>query len=832
MVPWTAVALITATTFFSCLDTGSCHSCLEVFPSIEYQCTDRNFSEVPMDIPSSTQNLDLSFNPLRSLAPRSFSRITGLIILDLSRCDIQKIEDDTYQGLYNLSTLILTGNPIQSLGLRAFYGLPKLQKLVVVETNLVSLEDFPIGHLVTLQELYLGHNFISSLQLPSYFASFSSLQHLDLHLNQIKNISDGDLEPIKLNSNLTLDLSQNPIQYIQPGILKGIHLSGLILRGSFHSSTIMDACLKGMTGLQVDKLVLGDYKNEIRLGSFESNTLDGLCEVDISEFWMVAPSEFPSDSNGFFKCLVNISIFHLVMAPIEELTNLPTFPKLFSLVLTECNFDILPILPSTSLPSLKELRITRHKDLTTLSNLELPNLELLDLSQNSLTVLSCCSDNTFGTTKLKYLNLSYNAHIKFSKNFMGLENLESLDLQHCKLKDQNNLPLFFSLTNLQYLDISYTDTHVKSKHMFTGLSNLRHLKMAGNSFQDNILHDIFKNLSELVSLNISYCHLERVLQEAMESLHQLQVLDISHNNLQTFDPLICMPLWNLQVLNCSFNSLTALDGQNLEALPGTLVSIDLSGNPFDCVCDHQIFFQWVKEHIHLLNRSNPMTCQNPSHMKDVSVLLFDNITCQMKNTIIAMSVLGIMVVILVLALVYKFYFHLMLLVGCKKIGGGESTYDAFVIYSSQDEEWVRKELVKNLEEGVPSFQLCLHYRDFIPGVAIAANIIQEGFHKSRKVIVVISKHFIQSRWCKFEYEIAQTWQFLSSQAGIIFIMLQKVEKSLLRQQVELYRLLRRNTYLEWEDTSLGRHVFWRRLRKALLDGRTKSHNKVAEQGTR
>ncbi|XP_043846291.1 toll-like receptor 4 isoform X2 [Dromiciops gliroides] len=799
MVPCMAVALIIGTNFFFCVDPGSCHSCIEVFPSIEYQCMDQNLSEVPVDIPSSTQNLDLSFNPLKSLAPRSFSRIDGLRILDLSRCDIQKIEDDTYQGLCNLSTLILTGNPIQSLGLRAFYGLPKLEKLIVVETNLVSLEDFPIGHLMTLQELYLGHNSISSLQLPNYFASFTSLQHLDLHLNQIKNISDGDLEPIKLNPNLTLDLSQNPIQYIHPGVLKGIHLSGLILRDSFHTSAIMDACLRGMTGLQVDKLVLGNYKNEIQIENFENGILDGLCEVDIDEFRMVTPSEFPSDTNGFFKCLVNVSVLHLVTAPLQELTNLPIFPKLFSLVFTNCNFDILPYFPSTSLPSLKELRITRHKDLTTLSDLELPSLELLDLSQNALNVLSCCSDNIFDTPKLKYLNLSYNAHIILSKNFMGLENLVSLDLQHCTLK---------------------------------GLNSLRHLRMAGNSFQDNILPDIFKNLSELVSLNISYCQLEQVHLSTMNSLLQLQVLDISHNNLQTFDPLICMPLSNLQVLNFSYNSITALDGQNLHKLPRTLVSIDLSGNPFDCVCDHQIFFQWVKENIQLLNISKPMTCQTPYYMKDVSVVLFDNLTCHMKKTIIAVSVLGIMVVLLILALVYKFYFHLVLLAGCKKIGGGESTYDAFVIYSSQDEDWVRKELVKNLEEGVPSFQLCLHYRDFIPGVAIAANIIQEGFHKSRKVIVVISKHFIQSRWCKFEYEIAQTWQFLGSQAGIIFIMLQKVEKSLLRQQVELYRLLRRNTYLEWEDTSLGRHVFWRRLRKALLDGKKSSYKEAAEQGAR
>lgn len=214
-----------------------------------------------------------------------------------------------------------------------------------------------------------------------------------------------------------------------------------------------------------------------------------------------------------------------------------------------------------------------------------------------------------------------------------------------------------------------------------------------------------------------------------------------------------------------------------------------------------------------------MVCTQPLEMQDLPVLSFRNATCQISEAVISASVLTFLLVSVAGILVYKFYFHLLLFVGCKKYGRGESTYDAFVIYSSQDEDWVRNELVKNLEEGVPPFHLCLHYRDFIPGVAIAANIIQEGFHKSRKVIVVVSQHFIQSRWCIFEYEIAQTWQFLRSHAGIIFIVLQKLEKSLLRQQVELYRLLSRNTYLEWEDSVLGRHIFWRRLKKALLDGK-------------
>ncbi|ELW70636.1 Toll-like receptor 4 [Tupaia chinensis] len=508
-----AGTLIPAMAFLSCLKPESWEPCVEVVPNITYQCMEVNLYKIPDNIPSSTENLDLSFNPLRYLGNRNFSKFPELQVLDLSRCDIQAIEDDAYWGLNHLSTLILTGNPIQHLGLGAFSGLSNLQKLVAVETNLDSLENFPIGHLKTLKELNVAHNLIHSFKIPGYFSNLPNLEYLDLSNNKIRNIFHEDVQVLHQMPllNLSLEISLNPIDFIQPSAFNGIRLYGLTLRNNFNSTNIMKTCIQGLAGLEVHQLVLGEFRNERNIENFNKSSLEGLCNLTIGEFHLAFLDDSPDNTIDLFNCLANVSAISLV-----------------------------------------------------------------------------------------------------------------------------------------------------------------------------------------------------------------------------------------------------------------------------------------------------------------------------SKTTISVSVLSVLVVSAVVVLVYKFYFHLMLLAGCKKYGRGESTYDAFVIYSSQDEDWVRNELVRNLEEGVPSFQLCLHYRDFIPGVAIAANIIQEGFHKSRKVIVVVSQHFIQSRWCIFEYEIAQTWQFLSSRAGIIFIVLQKLEKSLLQQQVELYRLLSRNTYLEWEDNALGRHIFWRRLRKALLDGKPWSPEAAAD----
>lgn len=813
-----AGTLIPAMAFLSCLRPESWDPYVQVAPNITYQCVELKFYEILGNISTSVKTLDLSFNSLRCLGNHSFSSFPELQVLDLSRCEIEIIADDAYQGLNHLSTLILTGNPIRSLGMGAFSGLSSLQTLVAVEIKLASLEVLPLGHLNTLKELNVAHNLINSFKLPEYFSNLTNLEHLDLSNNNIQNISHGDVQVLHQmpTFKLSLDLSLNPLDFIQPGVFEKIELRELTLRSNFNSSDIMKTCIQGLAGLRINRLVLGEFKNERIIPNLDKSALKGLCNLTIEEFRIAYFYDFPEDDLGFLNCLANVSTISLVNLRLGRLGAPPKDFKWQNLKLTHCHLKHFPVL---ELAFLKKFVFTDNRGISLFTDTDLPLLEFLDLSRNGLSFKGCCHHNDFGTTRLKHLDLSFNDVITMSTNFVGLEQLEYLDFQHSNLKQASAFSVFLSLRKLLYLDISYTNTEVVFRGIFKGLISLQVLKMAGNTFEDELLPNIFTDLTNLTFLDLSNCQLEQVSQEAFGSLPKLQLLNMSHNNLFSLDMLPYKHL-PLQILDYSSNHIVAAKSQELPYLPSSLVSLNLTQNEFACVCEHMGFLQWVRDHRNLLVGVEQMMCVKPLEMQGMSVLSFRNATCQMSKTIISVSVLSVLVVSVVAVLIYKFYFHLMLLIGCKKYGRGECPYDAFVIYSSQDEDWVRNELVKNLEEGVPPFQLCLHYRDFIPGVAIAANIIQEGFHKSRKVIVVVSQHFIQSRWCIFEYEIAQTWQFLSSRAGIIFIVLQKLEKSLLRQQVELYRLLSRNTYLEWEDSVLGRHIFWRRLRKALLDGKS------------
>lgn len=827
MMPlWLLARTLIMALFLSCLTPGSLNPCIEVVPNITYECMDQNLSKVPDGIPSSTKNIDLSFNPLKILRSYSFSNFSELQWLDLSRCEIETIEDKAWHGLHHLSNLILTGNPIQSFSPGSFSELTRLENLVAVETKLASLESFPIGQLITLKKLNVAHNLIHSCKLPVYFSNLTNLEHVDLSYNYIQTITVNDLQFLRENPqvNLSLDLSLNPIDFIQGQAFQGIKLHELTLRGNFNSSNIMKICLQNLAGLHVHRLILGEFKDERNLEIFEPSILEGLCDVTIDEFRLTYTNDF-SDDIVKFHCLANVSAMSLAGVSIKYLEDVPKHFKWQSLSVIRCQLKQFPTL---DLPFLTSLSLTMNKWPISFKTVALPTLSYLDLSRNALSFSGCCSYSDLGTNSLRHLDLSFNSVIIMSANFMGLEELQHLDFQHSTLKRVTEFSAFLSLEKLLYLDISYTNTKIDFDGIFLGLTSLNTLKMAGNSFKDNTLSNVFVNTTNLTFLDLSKCQLEQISWGVFDTLHRLQLLNMSHNNLLFLDSSHYNQLYSLSTLDCSFNRIETSKGI-LQHFPKSLAFFNLTNNSVACICEHQNFLQWVKDQKQLLVNVEQMTCATPVQMNTSLVLDFNNSTCYMYKTIICVSVVSVIVVSTVAFLIYHFYFHLILIAGCKKYSRGESIYDAFVIYSSQNEDWVRNELVKNLEEGVPHFHLCLHYRDFIPGVAIAANIIQEGFHKSRKVIVVVSRHFIQSRWCIFEYEIAQTWQFLSSRSGIIFIVLEKVEKSLLRQQVELYRLLSRNTYLEWEDNPLGRHIFWRRLKKALLDGKASKPEQTEEE---
>ncbi|XP_054853103.1 toll-like receptor 4 [Eublepharis macularius] len=806
---------------------ASVNPCVQVTPGITYVCMELNLKGIPSEIPNSTQNLDLSFNPLEVLYSNYFSLVPALRFLDITRCHITKIEDDAFAGLHSLSVLLLTGNPLQFLAPRAFQDLTSLQRLVLVETNLFLLDSLPIGHLMSLQELNLSNNYIDSLKLPKYFSQLIHLKRLILQSNKISSISSGDLDALPTH-NLTLVLCRNNIKYIQPRSFKRVYLQELSLRSSFEDNAVMQVGLLNLTGLHVNSLVLGGHRNLRKAESFNKNLLDGLCHMELQKITLICTGDAFGRTDSLSACLNNISTVRFMHTYLKTVY----FPKNNNIRHLECKDIRFYHVPFENLASLTELRVLRITDTNTLVefnlrsevNWTLKNLETLDLSDNNLYIdlRWLCLKERF--SNLMVLNLSFNSLITLSTEVFGPTKLKYLDLQHSRLIGPGRLPTFLCLKTLIYLDISYTSIVITMECSFCGLDSLEVLKMAGNSFKDNQLANAFTNVTKLKILDISYCQLQHVSLSSFDLLHDLRELNISNNKLLDFYPESYMHLQALTILDFHSNQLITLTKKHLENLPSGLKKLDLSQNLFDCSCDRLYFLRWGQEHKDLFINAEMMKCHSPSHLKGTQLMHFDESTCQVSVTTVAVSVSISVIVALSLILVYKFYFHLYYMI--LLLSGGHSTtdhskiYDAFVIYSGEDQVWVKQELEDTLESGVPRFRLCLHYRDFRPGVPIITNIIKEGFQSSRKVIAVVSTHFLESRWCNFELEVAQSWQLLDSKASLIFVILEGVDRAALRQKLGLFRYLRRNAYLVWKDREVKRHVFLRQLKSALLEGKT------------
>jgi hypothetical protein len=180
-------------------------------------------------------------------------------------------------------------------------------------------------------------------------------------------------------------------------------------------------------------------------------------------------------------------------------------------------------------------------------------------------------------------------------------------------------------------------------------------------------------------------------------------------------------------------------------------------------------------------------------------------------------VAGFLFMVLVLtALIYRFHKELKLILYTRfnwhpfdRVDDSDPTkiYDAFVSFNARDQQWVKENLHDKLESHNPPYKLCIHYRDFIPGAPITENIL-ENVKKSRRMIMVLSRNFIQSEWCMLEFRAAHRRVLKGRTNYLIIVLFDDVNVETLDNELKLY--LKTNTYL-----SVQSKWFWQQLKYAL-----------------
>ena len=137
-------------------------------------------------------------------------------------------------------------------------------------------------------------------------------------------------------------------------------------------------------------------------------------------------------------------------------------------------------------------------------------------------------------------------------------------------------------------------------------------------------------------------------------------------------------------------------------------------------------------------------------------------------------------------------------------------YDAFVIYSSEDADWVVRTLIPTLEEKY-GLRCCVHYRDFLLGVPFRQNMV-DSVYKCKKNIAVVSTHFFNSNYCGTELDYALHRLMEKKDDSLVVIKLDDVHNKKLPKE------LRKRSYIDYPK-STDKETWEKKLVKSLTSTR-------------
>ena len=310
-------------------------------------------------------------------------------------------------------------------------------------------------------------------------------------------------------------------------------------------------------------------------------------------------------------------------------------------------------------------------------------------------------------------------------------------------------------------------------------------------------------------------------------LENVTALYLSHNKIKGLDEKTLARLQRIKILFIDSNKFTFLpkDIQNI-----SFVKIALHHNFFRCDCSTKWMKNWLRRNeAYLVSIENVLCHSDKVQGKPMYSLPDEDFVCteekensvssntQLAFKITAFSLGGFLIVFLVASAVgYKFrgevkvfmYTHLNWH-PFDRIDDSDPNkiYDAFISYSGSDYQWVSNTLRVRLENHDPPYKLCLHHRDFLVGAPIQQNILN-GIDQSKRMIMVLSSHFVKSEWCLLEFRAAHQKVLEDRMNYLIIILFDDVDMAEVDDEIKLY--MRTNTYL-----SIRNKWFWEKLFYAL-----------------
>ncbi|XP_053797540.1 toll-like receptor 2 type-1 [Vidua chalybeata] len=748
-----------------------------------------------------SQLCNCSFMGLVFIPPGVMAKIT---VLNLTHNRIKRIQSQDLQQAVNLRALLLQSNEISSIDEDSFWSLEKLELLDLSNNSLAHLSPVWFGQLFSLQHLHLQGNSYRDLGQSSPFSSLKNLSSLHLGNPQFSVIRQGNFEGIELLHKLWIDGS-NLSQYEQGSLksIKQINHMILNLRNSNIFSEIVRDLLHSVTWLEVTEIKLPVERKSLVQNSTRPFTIQKLT---------------------FKEAFFTDQTISRTIVSLKEITSLKELEAI------NC------VLEGKGIWNTKEIASSGQSFVETVTVVKIMiqnfhlffDLEGMESQINKLKRLTIASSNVFMVPCKLARHFSSLLYLDFHDNLLVNKRLDETICEH-------------SWPSLQTLNLSQNSLKSleQTAKYISRLPKLNNLDISQNNFGE--IPDACDWPKFLKYLNLSSTQIPKVTTCIPRTL---EVLDVSGNNLKEFGlqlPLLkelyltrnqlktlpgAAPIPNLVSLSVRRNKLNSFSKEEFESFR-RMKLLDASDNNFICSCEFLSFIHHEAGISQVLaGWPDKYVCDSPLAVRgaQVGAVHLSLMECHRSLVVSLICVLVFLVILLLVAVGYKYHMVWYLRMTWawlqakrkpKRAPPKDICYDAFVSYSENDSDWVENTMVRELEQACPPFRLCLHKRDFVPGKWIVDNII-DSIEKSRKTLFVLSEHFVQSEWCKYELDFSHFRLFDENNDAAILVLLEPIQsKAIPKRFCKLRKIMNTKTYLEWPAGEQQQQVFWENLKGAL-----------------
>ena len=294
----------------------------------------------------------------------------------------------------------------------------------------------------------------------------------------------------------------------------------------------------------------------------------------------------------------------------------------------------------------------------------------------------------------------------------------------------------------------------------------------------------------------------------VEYFHKIKILNAGVSRVKNIGEELWSAFQYMDEVNLERNYIQHIP-KMVTALNFSNGKLNIANNPMSCNCNDQWLKSWLTSVKSRLTNPNSIACDTPGWVRGKSVLSMTTEFCSGPPyttadilEIVIPTIGGVVLLNTFLVFLFrKFRIHIYKYIKLHPFDKDECEnedmeFDVFLSCANDDRGFGRPLLAYMEEQG---YKVCYHERDFLPGTPIFENI-ENAITRSKRVVCLVSNHFIKSGYCMAEFSISHNRDVQMRKNRLVAFLLEPVhrlEMDLVSEELRDY--LSRHTYIKIEN---------------------------------